>query len=1087
MRIHRVVAVVACSVLSAAAFGQRAAEIVSVQGRGEQRPNATSEWQVARPKQGLDAGAYARTVDSTSKMALLLVDQTQLTLQGVSIVQVKSPEAAGERKSILEFGKGTGRFQTKTPTKNFTMGTPTGLAAIRGTEWLVEVDDDGRSAFTVVDGEIEISNELGSLPVGIDEQGILERGKAPTKVRLQNARERVQWVSSLTLDESRYGTGAADRELAAIERALYLGQLAAATQRLESAATRFPSDARLPALAARAALLADDFPRARAAAANALARFPDSIETQLAAGEVARLDGDFLAARNALRRATLIAPKDWRGWHALGRLMAERSDWREARRALDEAGKIAPGSAQVLAQRGMIEANAYDLPSARELLDRALDAQADDFSTWTGQGEARLRSGDVDGAIEALLKATLLEPRYARAHVNLAIAYWQKGRADDAFKELATASLHDPRDPVPYQLAAMMKSDLLMPGDALASAREAVARLPYVKSLDAIANNLRGSANLGAPLAQLGLEAWALKNAQDSFDPLWAGSHLFLGDRLPAKFASNSELLQGFITDPLAIGASNRFQALLPRPGTYGLLAWRGQGTSDIHSMEPSATLNGLVADGRVAYLIGGSLFRLWRVDGTVRERGSEASAALGFRPRDDFGLFVSYNQLNPENHAGDINAAFSPWNVVDGQVERYEAGMHWRPGPETQLWLAAAHESEDARLQERVTGTLGTARLLQDSLFTTQPRRNELGLRATRRFDSGLEASLTVERATFSSVDVLERDALARTSPAQPRLLESVSQDIRDESRLVVLAARWPVNPRVTVEAGAGRATYEKDNDIVVRRDFANQLTTLTDDHERDMWSGRAGAVARVGPLTVRAAWQHWLKPASTASLEASSTAGIALDDRFVLAGGRFDRTRAQLEWQATGDLLVQLFHDRQKVENLFSPLIGVLNNRPDTSNIARLRNRSFNTIASIDILEGVPVLSRGELRETGLAANGLVTRQLSAFAEATWSDSENTGSYPGKRFAFLPRRKQAFGIAWFTDWRFNMAAKWVRRSERFNDEANLNRIPAEWNGTIQAYWETRDKRWSVEGLVGNIGAKTQKDSLALAVTLRF
>src|SRR5438046_3364357 len=122
----------------------------------------------------------------------------------------------------------------------------------------------------------------------------------------------------------------------------------------------------------------------------------------------------------------------------------------------------------------------------------------------------------------------------------------------------------------------MIESDLLRPGDAFVAARESMARVKFTKSLDAVANNLRGSANLGAPLAQLGLESWALKNAQDSFDPLWAGSHLFLADRLPGKFVSNSELYQGFLVDPLALGGSNRYQPLLTRPGDYATLAWQG-------------------------------------------------------------------------------------------------------------------------------------------------------------------------------------------------------------------------------------------------------------------------------------------------------------------------------------------------------------------------------------------------------------------------------------------------------------------------------------------------------------------------------
>lgn len=1071
------------------AWAERAAEIVSVQGKGEQRPSATAEWQPAKVKQTLEGGAFVRTTEATSKMALMLADQTQVTLQGVSIVQVKAPEAAGERKSILEFGKGTGRFQTKTPTKSFTMGTPTGLAAIRGTEWLVEVDDEGRSAFTVVEGEIEISNELGTLPVGADEQGILEKGKPPTKVRLQNARERVQWVSSFTLDPSRYGTGEADRELAAVETELYNGRVPAAIERLDRAAARYPNDSRIPALAARAALLADDFPRARTAAAAAVAKFPDSVESLLAAGEVARLDGDFSTARTHFRRATLAAPRDWRGWHALGRLMSERADWRRARRALDEADKAAPNNAQVLSERGMMEASAYDVPKARELLDRAIAAQPDDFSSWTGLGIARLRSGDPDGAVEALLKATLLEPRYARAHINLAIAYYQQGRAGDALKELRAASLHDPRDPVPFQLASMIQADLLEPGDALASAREAVARLPYVKSLDAIANNLRGTSNLGAPLAQLGLEAWSLKNAHDSFDPLWAGSHLFLGDRLSSKFSANSEYLQGFLTDPLVFGASNRFQTLLPRPGHYGSIAARGSHSGDGRTAEPSANVNGLIDEGRIAYFLDGENLRKWLLDEAAEERAGSVTLGLGFKPSDAIGFFFYYNYINPDAQFGDPpGSVSSPYTRIHGNGERYDAGMHWRPGPDSQVWFKGGHASEDQVQEDRSTIRVGNAQFLRDSYFTASPRRNDLALRALHRFSNGLECSLVVEGANWQSVDFLERDAFGRNSPAASRLLESVRQQIRDDSRSAAVGLRWPVNASFLVDLEVDRTTYEKTNDILVRRDFANQLVPLTDNHDRDDWSGRAGAVFKPGAgFTLRGAWQQWLRPASIASLKPAATAGIVLDDRFVLPGGRFERARAQVEWEAPRDILVQAFYDRQEIDNLYSPLIGVLNNRPDITNLQRLRNRSFNALASLDILEGFPDLSKGELREAGLAVNALVSRQLSVFVEALHSDSENTGAFPGRVFAYLPKHRYAIGATWFTDRRFNLATKWIYRTERFEDEANLRRIQAEWNGAIQAYWETADKRWSFEALVNKIASKTVKDELALAVTFRF
>lgn len=1106
-----------------AALAQNAAEIVSLIGKGEYRPANTQDWKGAKVPQGVEPNAYVRTTLPESKMSLLLADQTQVNLQGVSILQVKAPDASAPKRSIVDFGKGTGRFQTKTPTKDFQVRTPTGLAAIRGTEWLVEVDDAGTSRFTVVEGEIELSNDQGTLAVGADEQGTLERGKAPTKRRVQNARERVQWVSALRVDPQDYaelrpggrlaGPFAAvlalvrDEELsrarAALEShalrgkepvveflladlALYFGEAAKGAAILEEAQRRFPAEPRTEGLLARAWLVADDHPRARAAAARALREHPGVLESQLHAGEVARLDGDAVGARRALTRATQVAPGDWRAWHALGRLHAERSDPRKARRALGEAQRLAPGNAMVLGERGLVEADAYDLPLARATLERAIAAQPDDFAGWTGLGLARLKSGDPEGALEALLKATLLEPRYAKAHVYTAVAYWQLARREDAMKEIATASVHDPRDPLPYQMRAMMQADLMRPGDALDSAREALARLPFVKSLDAIATNLRGSANLGAPLAQLGLEAWATKNAQDSFDPLWAGSHLFLADRLPGKFTANSELFQGFLADPLAFGASNRFQSLIGRTGSYGTLALRAARSGDSRLTEPLANVNGLTAEGRFAYFVEGAQLRSWQPAGELEDRAASYTVGLGLRPRDDLGFFLYGNRLEPDSRAGrEERSVARPFSVLDGAARRLDAGAMWRPGPDTMVWVKGGDGREDSRLSERTVGATGAFR---DSDFTTTPRVKDLGARLVHRYATGFEVSAVIEASERSTFDFLARDFLPRTSNTANRLVESVGQDIRDRARGGQVAVRWPALPSLLLEGQLDYTRYDKVNDILVLRDFINQRVPLEDDHALAKTSPRAGLAWRAtDTLTLRAAWQRWLRPASTASLGPSSTAGITLDERYVLAGGTLERLRGQVEWEATPRLFVSAFADRQDIDNLYSTLIGVLNNRPDTSNLERLRNRSFNALASLDVLEGFPDLSKGRLTEGGAAVNWVAFRQASLFAEAAWANSRNTGASPGAKFALLPRTRAAVGGTWFTDARFSLAAKATWRGERFRDEANTQRLPAEWSGAVQAYWESQDKRLSVEGIVSNLGAKSADTSYGVALNLRF
>lgn len=1114
------------SLLSPAALAAPAGEIVSLSGKGEYRDVGARDWSPAKIKQPLEGGSFVRTVVADAKMAVLLVDRTQFTLQGVATAQVKNPADATAGKSIVDMVKGAGRFQTKTPTKGFKVGTPTGLAAIRGTEWLMEVDDE-RSIVTVVEGEVLVSNDFGEVSVLPDEQAVMEKGKAPFKRRIQNARERVQWVSAFTVETARYPelkklpAGAEGQSLAAIARAvdageltnarglakshvartdlklatghflaadlaLYFGAVPEAQALLAEAARRFPAEKRTNAHLAWAALHADQFEAARKAAADALAKAPDTLESQLAAGEVARLDGDYYAARAAYRRATQIDPKDWRGWHGLARVEGERGNVERSRRYFGQALALGDRSL-VLGERGALEASANELEAARKTLDAALALQPDDYTTWAGLGHARLRSGDPDGAIDALVRATLIEPRYARAHIHLAVAYWQQGLREQAFSALQRASVADPRDPLPYQYAAMMRGDLMQPGLAAEQAREALARIPYVKSLDGIAPSTRGVANLGAVFAQFGLEAWALRNAQESYDPFWAGSHFFLADRYASRYARNSELFQGFLTDPTSLGGSNRFQALVTRPGAYITAAMRGAVADDARLTEPAITANGLFMDGRAAVFAEAARLKQWRTDGTAEDRASSYTIGLGAKPRHDFGLFFYGNELEPDTRAG-IEDPRSNYTLIDGTARRVDGGISWRHSADRLFWLKAGGGDEDNRLRQNVTRTVGTAVFVTGSEFNSKPERRDVQARGLMRIEGGHEVSLGYEAATWDSVDVLVRDAFAHT-PTSSGLPESVTQDIKDESRLLALAGRARLG-MATVEAQVDWTNYDKTNDILVRRDFAGQVVPLTDNHSRDETFGRVGVELRALPgTTFRIAWQQWLRPASIGSLTATATAGIMVDDRFVLPGGTFERTKAQFEWEAGRGLLLTAYADKQEIDNLYSPLIGVLNNRPDSSNLERLRNRSFNNLATLDILEGYPDLSKGKLREAGVAANFIVNRYLSLFAEGTWADSENTLAYPGKSFAYLPDKRAALGATFFSDGRWSVGAKAVYRGDRYKDEANseANLLKAEWDGAVQVYWETRDKRWSVELLVSRIGAKSADESVGLAVIGRF
>ena len=70
-----------------------------------------------------------------------------------------------------------------------------------------------------------------------------------------------------------------------------------------------------------------------------------------------------------------------------------------------------------------------------------------DADTWFTTGLAYLNAGNSEGAIDAFLQATRLEPDWARAHHNLGFAYDRVGRYEDAVASYKVAILLEPDEP----------------------------------------------------------------------------------------------------------------------------------------------------------------------------------------------------------------------------------------------------------------------------------------------------------------------------------------------------------------------------------------------------------------------------------------------------------------------------------------------------------------------------------------------------------------------------------------------------------------------------------------------------------------
>ncbi len=1090
------------------------AEVAAVEGRGEHREAQQAAWRPAKVTQGLNASDFVRTLD-LSKMAIVFADRTRLQLSPNSTLQIKGGGA--DARTTVNLNGGRAWTTSKVAPRGLTMETPGATAAIRGTEWEMVVDEAGRATLTVFSGEVDLFNEHGSVVVGPNEQAQAERGRAPVKLTLRVSRERVQWVSSYRIDAARYNARSELPEIASLveeqkladayarlkplagtrasaalllaDFEIYRGDLAAARTVLDAGAARFPEDERFDVLRARTALFDDRAADALAAAQAATTKRAASPEAWLVLGEVHRHEGRAREALAAYGRAASLASGDSRPWRGLGAVEGERENIGPARAHLGKAIANDPRDAEALAELATVDGFAGDVDRARERIRAALALEPANYVAWTALGVIELRAGHVDAATDALSRAAAIEPRYARAHLYLAAAHYRIAGDAAAFEELRRAAELDPNDPMPYFLASLVYTDRIEPGLAAIEAQRALERLPFLKSMNQVANNQRGVANAGYPLAQMGLEAWARSAAYESYLPSWGGSHFFLADRYPGDFNRRSELLQGFIADPLVFGSSNRFQSLFLQPGHHATLTLRADTSDDVTSFEPAVVLNGYRAGTRpFAYYVEASELRAEPRDAEFEGTLRRFTGALGWRPRHDLSVFVYANRLDADVDNGPKEGS-GTLDRISGRLSRADLGLGYAPDARSRLWVRAGTGTEHTVNRERSQAILPGVVIVFDRRFETRPRTDGAAARYTVDWSDALEVTVGAEASRRREEVAVQQDASAHfAGTGIPQ--QYLAGTFRDRSDSAYAIARMR-SGRLRLEAGLTWHDYVTDRVTSVRQDQRPDFdATFFERYPRKETMPLAGVVWQPGGgLLLRAACRRWIRPIAIDTLMPIAVAGVPLDDQLVFAGGELDQCRGQAEWTIAKRTFASVAVERIETNNQVSLVAGaVLHTGRDLSNLERLRNRVRSEPSKPDELEDTPSYAGGNIRRAHLALEHIVTPRIAARLHYAYAQSENNDPiFAGLRVPYLPRHLVNLGLTWSPGWRTFVTLQAIHRSRRFADESNIEPLPAGWDGQVTVYAETPDKRWAIEARALNVGKKEIPERFGIVLSYRF
>ena len=548
--------------------------LVEMEGTVQTARARTVDWHTAVTNQALAPLDRLRTREQ-SRAALRLRDRSLFRIGELSELTVEAPDDS-QSSTAVNMLRGVLMFFHRGNPRDVQFRTGTVSAAIRGTEFQVDVADNGRTLLTLFDGEVELSNPQGTLRLVSGEQASVDPGQAPVKTAVIVTRnDLIQWClyypGVLDPDElnltpaeetelqpslAAYRSGDLLQALALVPAGfqpvsdstrvylaavlLSVGKVDAATALLDS----IPADAaensdkppapKLAGALRRLVLVVKNSP----ALANlpSAPREPKCATLRLAESYQHQAHADLATALTSAREAATISPNFAFAWTRVAELEFSFGHRREAQAALTRSLELAPRNAQAVALRGFLLAAEDRIPAALDAFNRAIALDGALGNAWLGRGLCQIRRGDLDAGREDLQVAALMEPQRALFRSYLGKAWNELGEQRRATDELRLAKDNDPRDPTAYLYEAL----LLQEGNRI---NEAVTALEHSQELNDNRRVYRSAllldqdaavrgANLAAIYRDAGMTDWSAREAGKAVNDDYANwsAHLFLAN-----------------------------------------------------------------------------------------------------------------------------------------------------------------------------------------------------------------------------------------------------------------------------------------------------------------------------------------------------------------------------------------------------------------------------------------------------------------------------------------------------------------------------------------------------------------------------
>jgi len=534
-----------------------AAEIISKENSVDtSRPSAA--WRPATLGQKLIWHERLRTGED-SRAAVRMSDASVLRVDELTETEILPPEVASAKPTV-DLKQGTGYFFSREKSREINVKTPAANGAIRGTEFVVSVAANGHSSFTMLDGEVEVSNVQGSVLVRSGERADADPGRKPTKTAVIMTVNLVQWclyypgvldlndlkLSSQTRDALRGSLAAyhqgdlltalkayplhrspvsSEEEIYRAGLFLVVGQVEKAQRLLSRISQDASGHEALSTLIAAVTLQT-----------KTSARPPTTASDWIAESYYRQSKSDLAGALKAAQRATVVDPEFGFAWTRVAELEFSFGRVPQAKRALERGLGLAPRNPAAHALRGFLLSAENNINAAKDSFEKAISLDSALGNGWLGRGLCAIRQGHPEEGRRDLQAAAALEPNRAIFHSYLGKAFSNVGDEQKARKDLDRAKQLDPLDPTPWIYSAIENRQDSRINEAVRDLEKSIElndnRRVYRSKFLLDQDRAVRSANLAAIYQEDGMDDLSVREATRGVDSDYsnASSHLFLAN-----------------------------------------------------------------------------------------------------------------------------------------------------------------------------------------------------------------------------------------------------------------------------------------------------------------------------------------------------------------------------------------------------------------------------------------------------------------------------------------------------------------------------------------------------------------------------